>query len=1128
MAGEEVLVYIDDLTKVFNRRFLYKQLLQRINQGKSKGEEFTIILMDIDHFKIVNDSFGHLAGDEALQLFSNLLKDSVRKDDLVCRYAGDEFVLILTDSDIKRGIECGNRIIELLNSREFSLTSAGARVKLSVSMGVANFPLDSKDENALLRFADKSLYEAKRRGGGKVVRYKEKESGEDNIELNFGKFIGRSDILSLIKSSTESVVNGESKVFFVKGNIGIGKTRFLREASLYANLLGFKIFIASAVPQKISPPYSLFNLLLRNIQKGYDTKTLQNVFTNLSTLGDTLKWLIPDNEFGIGSVKKNVSELTSESDKHLLFEAVTRFISNVSDLNPLFLLLDDLQWIGEDDIEMLLYFIRNFSGSRILIGGAYRESEVEGERHPLKKAMLALSREGLSEKIDLDPLSDGEIKELISVVLGLWEVPKFVVDFIKGITEGNPLFVIEVLKMLVEKEYIYRTARSWNFFKLTEASLPEKISDLLKEKINLLSSESRKILMSASVIGEHFTLENLRYITGENEGYLIDLLDEALTKGIIVESKGEIGKYRFTYRMIRSVLYNLQSSGKRSLVHKKVGEMLELSQGDNEEFLENLANHFRNAGMEKKAFSYYLLCANKAERMMVYQKAISFYSEMLTLAKKMKKSEMSIFDLYFKLGYLYKRIGKLALAEEFFNDSLKIPEISGDKKAEVLHRKGNIYMRRGKFEVAIDYYKKARESLRNLDSMEAAIIYNDEAIVHLKKGNYTKAFNIAQKALDMLTEEHTREKSHILDTLGEINFFWGKMDEALKFFNGSLALAKKCGLENRIATAYKNIGRVCLEQGKVKDAERFLKIALESAERIGDYYLEVMIYNDLGIVFASENVDRAREYYLKSLNISKRIGDNDGVATIFNNIGDLYLRSIKFEKALNMFEEALRIWENIGKVQAAIIPYLNIGEIFFEQNDFDKALLYIFRAKEKSEEIKYVSGIMHSLFGLSELFFEQGNDEALSEIIEEVQEVNRTYKSRDYAAQILLMQARLALKGNDTKKAEKFYDSISEDMNETEDRSLQRDIEIFGGRLLGRAGRTQEALKYFERAEKHCEKTGDRLGFVSVLYHKAEFLKGKEEFQKAISILQKIRSMLEESSAKLWIEKIERSISEIR
>lgn len=143
--------------------------------------------------------------------------------------------------------------------------------------------------------------------------------------------------------------------------------------------------------------------------------------------------------------------------------------------------------------------------------------------------------------------------------------------------------------------------------------LPERISDILKEKMESLSHDARDLLMTAAVMGELFSLENLGFITGKNEGYLIDLLDEGLKRGVIFEGTGGVGEYCFVHRMMQTVFYNSLSGGKRSFFHRKVGEMIESIYEDKDEKLEELAYHFKKAGLDETALSYYLSCAKKAE-----------------------------------------------------------------------------------------------------------------------------------------------------------------------------------------------------------------------------------------------------------------------------------------------------------------------------------------------------------------------------------------------------------------------------------------------------------------------------------------------------------------------------------
>jgi adenylate cyclase len=1126
MNESQDLVFIDDLTKVFNRRFLLNRMKDEIVHSEKRMGGFSIILLDIDNFKIVNDSFGHLAGDEALGLFSLFIKDSVRKNDIICRYAGDEFVIILPDADIKRSLECGKRIIDKLDKKDFALKSAGANVRFSVSMGSASYPEDAQNVQGLLEIADKGLYEAKRKGGGKILRFKAKSKEDSETRLNFDKFIGREGALSVLKSTLEDVSESKGKAIFVTGEVGIGKTRLLKEIMRFADLIGFYVIYERAVLQKVTSPYSMFRSIIKKIIKTLDGEVMDDVIKEISVWREGISWLVPELFMKRGGDDVYDRD-TGDVQKHYIYESIAKFLCIVSNHFPLFIFLDDLQWACEDDVEVLRFLIANIEERRIFVTGSFREREISGEKNSLKKVISLLARDGLCKRISLGPLSHSEVRELVCVALGLWEVPTEIIHFINEITEGNPFFIVEVLKILIKKGYAYKSGNTWNFLTVKEMVLPERISDILKDKIESLSEDVRNLLMTASVIGELFSVESLKDITGENEGYLIDLLDEALTKGVIVEVVDSIGEYRFIYRMMQRVLYSSLSSTRRGMIHRKIGEILEGSGEDVEEKNERLAYHFKRAGQYKKALKYYLLCAQEAERVIACQKAIELYTEALQLSRKISKSDSHLFEIYYKLGNLHTCVGKLYKAEEFFLETMKLASISEDKQYQIFHELGRLYTKRGGFEKAMEYFNRSRALLPQSSTVERAMISNDEAAIFLKKGEYKRAFDLAQDALKALGEECVEERSELLNTLGNTNFFLGKLDDSLTFFNKSLHLARKCSNEKRIAVAYKNIGQVFLEQGKKWDAEKYFKQSLTFAQRVGDLFLMGKVYNNLGVNYSADDLEKARENFMNSLDIKRKIGDDDGVAVIFNNIGNLYVRQGELKKALSMFEEALRIWSLMETPPALVVTYLNIGGIYYLEKNFEKSFYYTFMAKELAHKIHYVNGEIASIIHLAQILINEEKASLVHELIGELEKLNEIYRSDDYDINIALLRANISFDNAEIGEAEKFYNYIIENVSKIRDKNLEKRVEIFGGRLLAKQGNFKEALRYLDRAMKLCEATQDTFGVVSVLYFSALLFHEEREEETAQKRLLRAKEILSKHSSRLWAIKVNALLREV-
>ncbi len=161
----------DSLTGLPNRKHFHDQLAETIASARPDKRTFTVLYLDLDGFKTINDDLGHAVGDQLIENTARRLEQCVRKDDMVARVGGDEFVVLLQDvasSDVSRVAE---KIIESL-SKPFML--AGKVLSITTSIGIATYPQDGVDANALLHSADCAMYEAKRNGknGYRIFRNK--------------------------------------------------------------------------------------------------------------------------------------------------------------------------------------------------------------------------------------------------------------------------------------------------------------------------------------------------------------------------------------------------------------------------------------------------------------------------------------------------------------------------------------------------------------------------------------------------------------------------------------------------------------------------------------------------------------------------------------------------------------------------------------------------------------------------------------------------------------------------------------------------------------------------------------------------------------------------------------------
>jgi len=159
----------DSLTQVYSRRYFLEKLDEEISRSRKFNLSFSFLMVDIDHFKEFNDSYGHLVGDAILREVTRVIKDSIRQVDFIGRYGGEEISVILTETDKKEALFVAERIRKAIESKQISAYDES--LKVTISIGISVFPFDAKGNLELIDRADLALYQAKHSGRNRVCVY---------------------------------------------------------------------------------------------------------------------------------------------------------------------------------------------------------------------------------------------------------------------------------------------------------------------------------------------------------------------------------------------------------------------------------------------------------------------------------------------------------------------------------------------------------------------------------------------------------------------------------------------------------------------------------------------------------------------------------------------------------------------------------------------------------------------------------------------------------------------------------------------------------------------------------------------------------------------------------------------
>ncbi len=175
MEALQQSAFKDGLTGLYNRKFLEEHTKKLIPQALRDKFNIGVLLLDMDHFKAVNDEYGHDIGDKVLKELSRILNETVRESDIIIRYGGEEFIVLLVNVKTENdALEVANKIRMRVSENEIDVY-AGSKLRKTISIGLSMFPNDSKSLDSVIKNADIALYEAKSKGRNKVIRFQSEQ-----------------------------------------------------------------------------------------------------------------------------------------------------------------------------------------------------------------------------------------------------------------------------------------------------------------------------------------------------------------------------------------------------------------------------------------------------------------------------------------------------------------------------------------------------------------------------------------------------------------------------------------------------------------------------------------------------------------------------------------------------------------------------------------------------------------------------------------------------------------------------------------------------------------------------------------------------------------------------------------
>lgn len=440
--------------------------------------------------------------------------------------------------------------------------------------------------------------------------------------------VGRAPEREQLVTAWKRSAEGTPQVVLVGGEPGVGKTRLVGELARGAHADG-AVVLFGRCDEEMGVPYQPFAEALGTFAAATpDDDALRR------TLGPSsaeLVRLVPS--LGTRLHLPEPVRADPETERYRLFEAVTAWLATVSADAPVVLFLDDLHWAARPTLLLLRHLVRHRDDHPVLVVATYRDTDL-ARGHPLSEALADLRREPDVHRIALRGLGEDEVVELVASAAGheLDGPGVQLAQEVHGETEGNPFFIGQVLRHLVETGAVQDVEGRWIVSPHRAVGIPEGVREVIGKRLSQLAPETNDVLSVAAVIGREFDSALLVRASGLDGERVLDALEEAETSRLVLPLGGREDRRTFAHALVRSTLYEEIPTTRRLRIHRRIAEALAERSERGVPCLDQLAHHSCEAaalGDVEGAIRWSRAAAEEAFARVAYEEAATWYQRAL-------------------------------------------------------------------------------------------------------------------------------------------------------------------------------------------------------------------------------------------------------------------------------------------------------------------------------------------------------------------------------------------------------------------------------------------------------------------------------------------------------------------
>ncbi len=585
---------------------------------------------------------------------------------------------------------------------------------------------------------------------------------------------------------------------------------------------------------------------------------------------------------------------TPDGRRYRLFEAASQLLAAASRNAPILLVIDDLHWADRGSLLLLRHIIRSTREAAIYVLITHRNDVPEWSSE-FRDLVESLRREHTPTRIALHRLSDDDVHHMIEEWIDR-DSPLSLTELVARHTEGNPLFIVEMLKHLDETGALPLRPEWHGPLTLADIGLPEGIRQLIGRRLERLDRTTQRLLTMAAVMGREFRLSMIEALVDLGEDVVLDAMDEALTAGIVAEEADAPGNFSFTHSLIREALYTSITAARRVRLHHRIASALEQQSSSLEPRISELAYHFGQAAAYRsadKAVVYATRAGDRAVATLAFENAAHWYAVALramNFVASNTDASATRFELHVKRGRGFFAVGQWASAKSDFEAAASLLDpAEHEKRAELLVRLAEtafwlmdvpaIRTFAGEAQVLADRIRRNDLWADAQAWMASAMVSDGDVLAAIQmdhkalaRAGGIRSFGLARIPLTLYwagqadaaihhgfqaveTARASEDPSFLLYALQHLGLSLsgaGRFDEALRVFDEARAFGRRCGALPLMARATSMSVAPLLSLGNLEGAMARAFEARELAHRVAFEPPLVSAGIDLLIIFARQ------------------------------------------------------------------------------------------------------------------------------------------------------------------------------------------------------------------------------------------------------------------------------------